>query len=223
MDTSLNQQTYEKLKKDILTFALKPGEPVSAQRIAERYEVSRTPAREALVRLQDEGMVDIYPQSRSVISKIKRERIHQEWFVRISLELGMVDVFFDRVKGSDIDAMKRAAEKLSELGATPRTHETSFEYLKCDDQFHSIMYYVTGEHLAATIIENTLLNYRRVRLLVDLDNTYKDRTVDDHGRLIRLVEKKDREGYRLLLTEHLSHIKDDMNYLNKQFPEMFEG
>ena len=222
MDTSLNQQTYEKLKKDILTFALKPGEPVSAQRIAERYDVSRTPAREALVRLQDEGMVDIYPQSRSVISKIKRDRIHQEWYVRKCLELGMVDSFFDKVRKEDISEMKKAVVQLSKLGDTPRTHETSFDYINCDDHFHSIMYYVTGESLAASIIENTLLNYRRVRLLVDLDNINKDRTVDDHERLIKLLEKKDREGYRLLLTEHLSHIIEDMKRLYKQFPEMFE-
>lgn len=222
MDTSLNQQTYERLKKDILTFALKPGEPVSAQRIAERYEVSRTPAREALVRLQDEGMVDIFPQSRSVISKIKRDRIYQEWFVRKSLELGMVDSFFDRVKKSDIKEMKEAVKQLSKLGDHPRTHETSYEYLKCDDHFHAIMYRVTGEELAANIIENTLSDYRRVRLLVDLDNVNKDRTVDDHERLIKLLTENDREGYRKLLTEHLSHIIDDMRNLHEQVPEMFE-
>ncbi len=222
MDTSLNQQTYEKLKKDILTFSLKPGEPVSAQRIAERYNVSRTPAREALVRLQDDGMVDIYPQSRSVISRIKRNRIHQEWFVRKSLELGMVDSFFEKVKKADIDEMKKAVKMLSEIGGNPRTHETSFEYLKWDDYFHSVMYHVTGEELSAIIIENNLLNYRRIRILVDLDNVYKDRTVDDHERLISLILKNDREGYRKLLTEHLSHIITDMQNLYEQFPEMFE-
>ena len=49
VDRSLNQQTYERFRKDIMTFALKPGDPVSAAKLAERYEVSRTPAREALV------------------------------------------------------------------------------------------------------------------------------------------------------------------------------
>ncbi|MBR2186688.1 MAG: GntR family transcriptional regulator [Lachnospiraceae bacterium] len=222
MDTTLNQQTYEKFKKDILTFSLKPGEPVSAQKIAERYEVSRTPAREALVRLQDEGMVDIFPQSRSVISKIKRERIYQEWYVRKTLELGMVDSFFDRVRESDIDEMKKAVQELSKLGDNPRTHETSYEYLKCDDHFHAVMYRVTGEDLAAQIIGNSLLDYRRVRLLVDLDNVNKDRTVGDHERLIKYLTAKDREAYRKLLEVHLSHIIDDMKELHKQIPEMFE-
>ena len=63
MDKTLNQETYDRLKKDIMTFALKPGDQVSAAKLAERYHVSRTPAREALVKLETEGLVDIYPQS----------------------------------------------------------------------------------------------------------------------------------------------------------------
>ena len=222
MDTSLNQQTYERLRKDILTFALKPGEPMSAAKIADRYDVSRTPAREALVRLQDEGMVDIFPQSRSMVSKIKLDSIYQEWFVRKSLELGMVDAFFANVTPKDIKEMKSAAKKLADLGKKPRNHETSFEYLKSDDRFHAIMYRVTGELLSQQIIEN-LMNYRRVRLLVDLDNINKDRTVDDHKRLIECAEKGDKEGFRQLLTDHLSHIIEDMKDLNEKFPEMFEN
>ena len=97
MDKSLNQQTYDRCRKDIMTFALKPGEPVSAAKLAERYNVSRTPAREALVRLQSEGMVDIFPQSKSMISKIDITRARQEWFIRKTLEIAMTDAFFENV------------------------------------------------------------------------------------------------------------------------------
>ncbi len=210
MDVSLNQQTYERMKKDILTFVLKPGDPVSARKIAERYKVSRTPAREALVRLQDEGMVEIFPQSKSEISRINVRQIRQEWFVRKSLELGMVDSFFDKVREEDLREMDREAEILKRIGDEPRNHETSFEYLLCDDRFHAIMYRVAEEHLAARIIGNTLPNYRRMRLLIDLDNINKDRTVADHRSLIRLAENRDREGFRRSPENHLSHIIDDM-------------
>ena len=112
MDRLLNQRTYENLKKDIMTFGLMPGEPVSAAKIARRYRVSRTPAREALVMLQGEGLVDIFPQSGSVISKINVGRIRQEWFVRRTLELAMVDEFLESVKKEDIEEMKHYAKLL---------------------------------------------------------------------------------------------------------------
>ena len=222
MDISLNQQTYERLKKDIMTFSLKPGEPVSAQKVAERYEVSRTPAREALVRLQDEGLVDIFPQSRSVVSRISRKRVRQEWFVRKSLELAMVEAFFDKLTDKDLSDMQERAAAMLKAGEAPRTHETAFAYLKCDDDFHSVMYRVAGETLAASIIENTLPDYHRIRLLVDLDNVYRDRTIDDHARLIELAVKKDVKGYYAMLDRHLSHIVEDMKFLGEQFPELFE-
>ena len=63
MEKSLNEDTYEKLKYDIMNFKLVPGDSISAQKIAVRYNVSRTPAREAIVNLEKEGLLKIIPQS----------------------------------------------------------------------------------------------------------------------------------------------------------------
>ncbi|MFC6651823.1 GntR family transcriptional regulator [Paenibacillus rhizoplanae] len=59
---SLNDVTYNKIKDDIMNMTLEPGMDVSVQKLSERYGVSRTPVREAVVRLQQSGLVEIYPQ-----------------------------------------------------------------------------------------------------------------------------------------------------------------
>lgn len=222
MDKSLNQLTYDRCKKDIMTFALKPGEPVSAAKLAERYNVSRTPAREALVRLQSEGMVDIFPQSKSMISRINVARARQEWFIRKTLEIAMTDVFFEKVTPADIDEMRLYAQKCERIGAQPRDHETSYEYLDSDNKFHAVTYRVAGETLAAEIISSTMAHYSRVRLLVDLDNQNKDRTVADHDELIRLVESGNKEAYRAALTKHLGRVIGDIEEMSIQAPELFD-
>lgn len=222
MDKSLNQQTYDRCRKDIMTFALKPGEPVSAAKLAERYNVSRTPAREALVRLQSEGMVDIFPQSKSMISKIDITRARQEWFIRKTLEIAMTDAFFEHVTQKDIEEMKKYARVCERIGEQPRNHETSYEYLINDNKFHAVTYYVAGEALAAEIIGSTMAHYSRVRLLVDLDNENKDRTVADHEDLIRLIEAGDKEGYRAALGKHLGRVIGDIELMNKQAPHLFD-
>ncbi|MCR5304682.1 MAG: GntR family transcriptional regulator, partial [Lachnospiraceae bacterium] len=222
MDVSLNQATYERLKKDIMMFVLKPGESVSASKIATRYGVSRTPAREALVRLQDDGLVDIFPQSKSVISKIRVNRIHQEWFVRKSLEMGMVDSLFKGVTKDDIAKLKECAEHMRLLGKNTGDHESAYEYILRDDQFHRITYLAAGESLSAEIIANTLPNYRRARLLIDLENRNRDRTIGDHLTLIEKIEKQDVEGYRTALNAHISHVGDDLMEMKTRYPEMFE-
>ena len=223
MDKSLNQQTYDRLKKEIMTFALSPGEPISAAKIAERYQVSRTPAREAIVKLESEGLIDIYPQSKSVVSKINIARANQEWFVRRSLELGMVDAFFDQVKQEDIDEMKSYANQLSVIGGRRMSPEEAYEYLKADNMFHMVTYRVAKEDLASEIISNMMVHYNHIRLLMDLADNNKNRTVADHASLIECVERNDREGYRAYLIRHLGHIISDIEIMGKVKPELFEN
>lgn len=222
MDKSLNQQTYDRFKKDILTFALKPGEPVSAAKLAERYNVSRTPAREALVRLQSEGMVDIFPQSKSMISRINVVRARQEWFIRKTLEIAMTDALFEHVTRADICEMRMFAKECERIGERPRNHETAYEYLENDNKFHAVTYRVSGETLAGEIISSTMAHYNRIRLLVDLDNQYKDRTVADHERLIQMVEAGNKDGYRSELEKHLGRVIVDMEQMNILTPELFD-
>jgi DNA-binding GntR family transcriptional regulator len=222
MDKSLNQQTYDMCKKDIMTFSLKPGEPVSAAKLAERYHVSRTPARETLVRLSAEGMVDIFPQSKSVISKINIGRVEQEWFIRKTLEIAMTDAFFENVKPSDIEEMRGYAKQCEIIGAQPRNHESSYEYLVNDNKFHAVTYRVAKESLAADIISSTMAHYNRVRLLVDMEEANKDRTIKDHEILLRFIEAGDKEGYRKWLTIHLERVMGDIETMRELAPDLFE-
>lgn len=222
MNSSLNQLTYDYLKKDIMTFALKPGEPVSAAKIAERYNVSRTPAREALVKLEIEGLVDIYPKSKSVISKIDIERAKQEWFIRKTLEMGMVDDLFNRIRQSDILKMRAFSRKMIEISNEEKTHDTVYEYLLSDNQFHALTYQISGQNLSAVMIANTMAHYSRIRILTDLDKFYQDRTVSTHEQLIDLLEDNNREAYRELLEKHLDYIIKDIEDMRVANPDLFK-
>lgn len=222
MDSSLNQQIYEILKKDIMTFALKPSEAVSAAKLAERYNVSRTPVREALVKLETQGLVEIYPQSKSLISAIDVERAKQEWFIRVSLETSMVEEFFAKVTDEDIAKMKDICEKFAILSKKEVNHETSYEYLCLDNEFHAVTYEVAGERLAAEVISNTMAHYNRIRLLVDMENTNKERTIKAHEKLVDYVINKDIEGYKRELETHLHHIVKDIELMRELFPMFFK-
>ncbi len=222
MADSLNHQTYERLKKDIMTFALKPGEPVSAAKIAERYNVSRTPSREALVKLEAEALIDIYPQATSFISKIDVERVRQEWFIRTTLEMGMVDDLFLRVRESDVLKMRAFCQQMQEVSETALTHESAYQYLKCDNEFHAMTYHIAGQHLAADFISNTMVHYDRLRLLIDFDKENKDRTFSTHEQLIKHLENKEKEAYREMLRKHLDYITTDIPEMIRRNPGFFK-
>lgn len=222
MSYSLNNKTYDNLKKDIMTLALMPGEPVSAAKIAERYDVSRTPAREALVKLETESLVDIYPQVGSEISRIDEDRAKQEWFVRRTLEMGVIDGLFEHVTGDDILKMRDYCHKMELVAGKLSDPDMTFEYLRCDNEFHAVTYHVAGQEVAATLVANSMAHYNRIRLLIDIESTNKDRTLATHEKLIQCIEKNDKEGYRTLLGKHIGYFEQDIVDLKARKPEMFK-
>ncbi|MBQ6129512.1 MAG: GntR family transcriptional regulator [Lachnospiraceae bacterium] len=221
MANSLNDQTYNRLRRDIMTLALMPGEPVSAAKIAERYNVSRTPAREAIVRLEADALVDIYPQIGTEISKIDVGRAKQEWFVRRTLEMGVIDGMFENVSEADIPKMREYCHKMELVSDRLNDPDMTFEYLRCDNEFHAIAYYMAGQELAARIVATSMTHYNRVRLLVDMENANKDRTLATHAQLIRCIESKDKEAYRKLLWQHMGYFEKDIEVLREKRPELF--
>lgn len=221
MDNSLNQATYDQLKKDILMFELKPGETVSAARVAERYSVSRTPAREALVKLDAEGLVSIIPQSKSIISYIDLSLARQEWFVRRSLEMGMVDRLFEVVDDEVIKEMDYHNNRMIECSHGPKSHENSYRYMLEDNAFHAVTYKAVGESVAEMVIDNYRAHYSRLRFLTDTDNSYQDRTIQGHTELISRLKEGDAQGYRNLLAVHLGHIINDIEDMEKKYPKFF--
>ena len=221
MAYSLNDQTYDRLKRDIMTLVLMPGEPVSAAKIAERYNVSRTPAREAIVRLETEALVDIYPQVGTEISKIDEGRAKQEWFVRKTLEMGVIDGLFANVTADDLSRMREHCHKMELVSDRLSDPDMTFEYLRGDNDFHNTAFHVAGQELAAGIVGNSMTHYNRVRLLVDMENANKDRTLATHAQLIRCIETKDKEAYRELLSVHLGYFERDIEDLRDRRPELF--
>ena len=159
MEKSLNEDTYEKLKYDIMNFKLVPGDSISAQKIAVRYNVSRTPAREAIVNLEKEGLLKIIPQSGTYVASINCRRFEQEWFVRKSLEVGMVDPVFEHVSNEMLD---KSNEKV------PR--------IEIDNAFHELIYESSGEQLAANIIKMQMSHYNRIRFLAELNSSISVKT-----------------------------------------------
>lgn len=222
MDKSLNQETYNRLKREILTFALKPGDAVSAAKLAERYQVSRTPVREALVKLETEGMVNIYPQSKTVISKINVHRVRQEWFIRKTLELGMVDTFFEKMTERDLNLMEMYNDEMTRMAGQPMTQDELFDYQGYDNDFHGVMYMTVGERLSASIIYYMTAHYNRLRILIDSDETFKKRTFGDHEAMMDCIRKNEREEYRKILSEHLSHIVGDIDQMREKYPGYIE-
>src|SRR3954449_7792066 len=83
-------QVFERLRNAILALELPPGAPLSRAELAGQFGVSSTPVRDALMRLEEEGLVDVFPQHATVVSRIDIGRAEQAHFLRQALELEIV-------------------------------------------------------------------------------------------------------------------------------------
>ena len=84
-------QVYQALRFAIVTVRLMPGTPISENRICRHFGVSRTPARAALLRLAEEGLIDVYPQQGSFVSPIRMGDVEDARFIRRSLEVSIMN------------------------------------------------------------------------------------------------------------------------------------
>ena len=218
MEKSLNEDTYEKLKYDIMNFKLVPGDSISAQKIAVRYNVSRTPAREAIVNLEKEGLLKIIPQSGTYVASINCRRFEQEWFVRKSLEMGMVDAVFENADSELLDKMAILNERLihytEENEKIPR--------IEIDNAFHELIYECSGELLAQNIIQTQMSHYNRIRYLAELNSSISAKTNDEHEMLIEAIKKKDKRMYLRVIKAHISRIFNELDKLKGIYPQYFE-
>lgn len=214
METTLNQATYQLLKNDIMTFALVPGEAISAAKVAERYHVSRTPAREAIVRLDKEGLVDIFPQSGTIVSKINLARTRQEWFVRYTLEAGMAGEFMRRCTAGTVAAMEENLRQME--------RSKGEGYLLLDNAFHDIIYDTAGELLAKEIIHTQVTHYNRLRYLTDLRPNVREKTIMEHRMLIQAARDGDAPLFEERLRGHIGRLAADQEQILERYPEYFE-
>lgn len=106
--------TYESLRDDILYFRRTPGEPLSENRLAAQFGISRTPVRDAIARLASEGLVEVFPQRGSAVSRISAQRVREFLFMREVLECAVVERAARNFTSSDAAQFARSIEKQRE-------------------------------------------------------------------------------------------------------------
>lgn len=215
---SLNDVTYDAIRKDIMNMILEPGMNVSVQKLSERYGVSRTPVREAIVRLQQSGLVEIYPQRKTVVSKIDLDRVCEELFIRTSLESAVVDKFMRRCSDLVGDTMQELINKQKKY----MDKEHFEEFYSKDNRFHQLIFETAGQALAWETIENVTSHYNRIRILHGKINGV-DFIIDEDERMLVAVREHDSESMRKAVTEYSNNFLEQVKSMSKQYPHFFSN
>lgn len=195
--TSVNMSVYDQIKAEILDRHLKPGVKLTHQGLAEMLGVSRTPVREALERLFQEGYVFRIPRRGFFVAEIGMEEIIHLYQTREALEVYQLERLLERgLKKRELATLRAANARYGKLIEANLTYER----LNVDRQFHVELASLTGNsYLAASldaIFEKVILK-RRLEGVSDPTGREPYR---DHLRLLAALEKGDREAISILQT-----------------------
>ena len=216
---SIQTLVYEELKRNIMSMKLEPRQTMSTQEIATKLNVSRTPVREAFLRLQSEGLVEMIPQRETMVSKISLKRVEQEKFIRECLEMGVIRKFMDK---SGCEVEENMAE-LIQLQKKCGEEKDFVGFLEADDQFHKVLFDVTGQEMAWETIASRNGHYNRLRILYVQRDTAMQESIEQHHKIATLLESGSREEAARALSSHVRRLDIDEAGLIAQYPDYFES
>ncbi len=204
MAISLSELAYSKIKGEIANFKLIPGDRFSENSLVKQLEMSRTPIREALFKLQQEGWVEVQFRSGWLVKPFDFNRFEHLYDLRLVLETAAVKRL--------ADAETVALDNLNAIWLVPtKDRETDGKRVaKLDEAFHTGLISALGNPEIARVHQDVT---EQIRIIRRLDFTQAARiaaTYDEHGQILRAIAKHRAGQAILLLHTHIETSKTEV-------------
>lgn len=210
-------QIYENLHQQIIDMSLEPGSMLSKQDIAQQFGVSPSPVRDAMLKLQTEGLVDIVPQSKTTVSLIDVQDARELHFLRLSVEIEVVKTLIRTITTSQLSDLNVWSERLNiELKANDKP-----AFRRTDTAFHEQLYELAGVPGMANIIQTRRGHYDRIRGLYLSYGERQKMVINEHEEILSAVEAKDERAAEEAVRTHLGKSLAIIDEIQAQNPTYF--
>ncbi len=212
-------RVYTVLRDAIVSTEFHPGQRLSESELAERLGVSRTPIREALVRLRDDRLVEIVPQLGTYVSRISRQAIDDAQFIREALEGAAVRVAATRARPEDIAALDAIIARQREAFRDSDIDRFYF----FDDELHRSLCDLSGHGVAWSLSQRASGHLNRIRRLSMTLPAYIDEMIEEHAVVLDAVRRHEPEEAEHALREHLKMVVSAVPDIERSHPDYFES
>lgn len=199
---STAQNVFELIRTDIVLGVLKPLDPIRESKIAERLGVSRTPVREALLRLQNLGLVDIYPQSGTRVAPIRWEKVRAAQLIREAVEVEVVRRACRDASDASLDAIAHVIEDQA-IAAKRNDLRRLFEL---DEDFHRAIYRAANLTSVADELEDIKIHLNRLRYVSVNWPRGADKITGEHEEILAALSRRDEAAAAVAMTSHLRAV-----------------
>ena len=197
----LRDVVYQTLRKAILKGELRPGERLREIQLAERLGVSRTPVREAIHRLEMEGLVVIAPRRGAQVANISEKDLNDVLEVRIALENLAIEKACARMTEEEICELHLAFKKMDSLVA----EGDLCSLVKADQAFHEIIYRAADNERLIQVLNNMKEQIYRYRVEYMKDEETRAQLSAEHGEIVKAIRMRDAEKAKEASFRHLEN------------------
>ncbi len=216
--TTASSRIYSELREELVSLQRRPGEPISEAEIALSYGLSRTPVREAILKLADEGLVDIFPQSGIFVSRIPLAALPEAIIVRKALEETTAGMAAQRATPSQIMNLQAIVQRQREADAA-RDREG---FHQADEAFHSSIAEIAGYPGIWRLILQVKVHVDRYRRLTLPVAGRMTQVIAEHEPILAAIEAHDPAAARVAMEKHLVRLLHDISATRHTNPEFFD-
>ena len=197
----LRDVVFNTLRQAILKGELAPGERLMEIQLAERLGVSRTPIREAIRKLELEGLVLMIPRKGAEVAKISEKSLRDVLEVRRSLEELAIELACQRMTPEDIEELEKKQEEFQ----AAITNGKVMEIAETDEAYHDVIYKGTCNDRLVQMINNLREQMYRYRLEYIKDEDKRQVLLVEHENILRAVKQRKTEEAKEAMREHIDN------------------
>lgn len=214
---SAREYVYRLLKGNIVNLTLPPGQSISEQEIADYLQVSRTPVREAFIKLSQENLLDIVPQKGTYVSLIDPDQVEESKFARETLEREIIQEACRSFPGEALFELQSNVT-LQELCINEKNYLKFFEL---DESMHGTIFKGCKKARIWFMLQQMNAHYNRVRMLNLAVGYDWGQLIQQHKTLLQAIREKDALLAKATIDIHLNKVVVDLAYLRQQYEYYF--
>ena len=208
----ITAEVYNMVKEQIVTLKILPGQLLMVQQLSKEYGISRTPVREALIRLKEEGLINQADGRKFQVSYITWKLIKDIFQARESVEKTSIEyaaMNYNKKMEKSLDNIMERMEK--------SFHDNAYEeYFKVDAELHSWMLQTLGNSVIMNWMERISDQQQRIRYATMGISTSMDVSIGEHRKMVEAIKSNDVDTARKEMHNHLKRALQDILKLKER-------
>lgn len=215
---SFGDYIFETIRENIINWNIKPGTKISEKEISDALGVSRTPVREAFIKLAKEDIVEVIPQKGTFISYIDLDHVEESRFIRKALEVAVVKLAAEKISDQYLEKLKDILDKQKVL-VKAKAYE---DFYDLDEAFHRQIFLSVNKKRTSDIINLTGTQYKQLRMLSYLEDVNWNKVIVHHEKIYEALKTRDADKAVQYMEEHLDKMVLDLIEIKNRYSHYFK-